>query len=127
MVLVETIERDEVTITFRLGRNAAENHDIIDDSDPNDLWFHLDGFPSGHCILEVRSINNVNLNNDFTSLDPNVSEIAYAANLVRSYSKLKNHNKKIKVIYCQVKNIKKGKSKCEVNILNLKKTNFILV
>ena len=127
MVLVETIERDEVTITFRLGRNAAENHDIIDDSDPNDLWFHLDGFPSGHCILEIRLINNENHNNDFTNLVPTISEINYAANLVRSYSKLKNHNKKLKVIYCPVKNIKKGKSKGEVIILNLKKTNFVLI
>lgn len=116
MVVVETISRDEVEITFRLGKNAIENHKLIDDADPNDLWFHLDGFPSGHCILEVNRIN------DIDSID-----IIYAANLVKSHSKLKNHNKKLKVIYTNVGNLKKGKAKGEVIMLNLKRVKTIMI
>ena len=69
MVVVETISRDEVEITFRLGKNALENHELIDDADPNDLWFHLDGFPSGHCILEVNRNNNFDSNNKFNRIN----------------------------------------------------------
>tara|TARA_E500000178_G_scaffold329563_1_gene360598 strand:+ start:157 stop:543 length:387 start_codon:yes stop_codon:yes gene_type:complete len=128
MVVVETISRDEVEITFRLGKNALENHELIDDADPNDLWFHLDGFPSGHCILEVNRNNNFDSNNKFNRInDIDSIDIIYAANLVKSHSKLKNHNKKLKVIYTPVKNLKKGKAKGEVIMLNIKKVSFIMI
>lgn len=116
MVLTETIERNNVKINFILGRNAKDNHDIIDNSYPDSLWFHLDNVPSGHCILESES----------GSLVPFDEDIYYAANLVKSYSKCKN-KKNTKVIYCCINNIKKGKSKGEVIILDINKTKFVIV
>ena len=61
-------------------------------SDPDDLWFHLEGYPSGHCILEVnqKESKENSINYDIDTVD-----IIFAANLVKSYSKLKNHNKKL--------------------------------
>ena len=41
-----------------LGKNAKENHLLIDHADPNDWWFHIDNYPSGHCIVESTEINN---------------------------------------------------------------------
>jgi hypothetical protein len=32
-------------ILYKIGTNAQENWDLIDESDENDLWFHVDGLP----------------------------------------------------------------------------------
>jgi predicted ribosome quality control (RQC) complex YloA/Tae2 family protein len=124
MVVIEKLEKDNYEVTFRLGRNAQENHELIDDADPDDLWFHLEGHPSGHCILEVNQKESKENSNNY-NID--TVDIIFAANLVKSYSKLKNHNKKLKVIYTPVKNLKKGKAKGEVIMMNLKKVSFIMI
>ena len=82
-------------IVYRLGRNAKENFDLIDDADPNDWWFHLSDHPSGHCLIDSEIIDK--------------SMIIFAANLVKEYSKQKN-NKNVKIIYTQIKNITKTKT-----------------
>ena len=92
-------------ITFKLGKNANENFILIDDADKDYWWVHLSDFPSGHCI-----INTIEINKDI---------IIFAANLVKSYSKLKNM-KNVKVTYTQVKNVTKTKIVGMVNITNQK-------
>ena len=95
---------------FKLGENARENHRLFDDSLPNDWWFHLDDFPSGHVIVESKKLNK--------------DEIIQAALLVKENSKFRNL-KKIKVCYLQIKNLKKGKTLGEV-ILK-KSPNYIKI
>ena len=87
---------------FRLGKNAKENHQLIDDADKNDWWFHLSDYASGHCIVEKDKLNK--------------EEIIYAAHLVKENSKYNNF-KKLKICYTQIKNIKKTKKPGEVIIL----------
>lgn len=96
------ININNINYVIRLGQNAKENHNVIDDSDPNDWWFHLSDYPSGHCIVESSTINN--------------ELIKYASDIVKQYSKYKNY-KKVKVDYNQIKNIKKTKNPGEVKIL----------
>ena len=81
-------------ITYRLGKNAKENFQLIDDADPEDWWFHLADESSGHCIIDSSIVDKEMIN--------------YASNLVKEHSKLKN-NKNVKVIYTQIKNITKTK------------------
>ena len=81
-------------IVYKLGRNAKENFKLIDEAILDNWWFHLDDYPSGHCIIDSNTI------------DKNM--IIFAANLVKKYSKLKNCNN-IKIVYTQIKNIKKTK------------------
>jgi len=38
-----------------IGQNAKENHDIIKNSNPSDLWFHVSNYPSAHVILQPSS------------------------------------------------------------------------
>ena len=97
-------------INLRLGENAKENHLLIDYADMNDWWFHLDGFPSGHCIVECNELTK--------------DLCLYAGQLVKEHSKYRNH-KKLKVIYLQIKNIKKTKNPGEVKLL--KKPEIILI
>jgi len=97
-------------ITYRLGRNATENFEIINDADPEDWWFHLDDSPSGHCVID-SSILNIQMK-------------VFAGNLVKEHSKLKN-NKKVKVIFTQIKNIVKTKTLGTVILKQKGETFFI--
>lgn len=90
-------------IIFRLGSNAQENWNLIDDADPNDWWFHVDNMPSGHCIVETSVLNEHLIN--------------YACSLVIENSKAKKLDK-ITIIYTQVKNLKKTKTVGEVIIIS---------
>ena len=100
------IEND--SIIYKLGKNAKENFELIDNSLETYWWFHLDDYPSGHCIIESSSID--------------YSMALIAAKLVKENSKVKTE-KNIKVVYTQLKNIKKTKNLGEVLIL--KKPNII--
>jgi predicted ribosome quality control (RQC) complex YloA/Tae2 family protein len=75
-------------VVYRLGRNAKENSKLIADADPGDWWFHLEGTPSGHCIVE--------------SVDLNKDQIQRAAVLVKMHSLQKGEKKKCRVLYCRV-------------------------
>ena len=104
------LESDNKNICLRLGDNAKENHQLIDDADPNDWWFHLDEYPSGHCIVEIPELTK--------------EIIIYAAQIVKEHSKYKNF-KNVKVKYLQIKNIRKTKNPGEVKLLA--KGNVILL
>lgn len=81
-----------------IGNNDKENWEIIDNSEPDDLWFHLLDYPSCHIVAQLKK---------------NISEleINYIAQLVREYSpRFKNKNN-LKVSYCSIKDVKKNKKK----------------
>jgi predicted ribosome quality control (RQC) complex YloA/Tae2 family protein len=67
---------DSNFVNYRLGENAHENHELIDDADKEDWWFHIDGYPSGHCIVEKINID--------------IEDIKFASNIVKENSKYKN-------------------------------------
>ena len=46
-------------IKYRLGKNAIENFKLIDDAvelNDNFWWFHLNDYPSGHCVIYNEDI-----------------------------------------------------------------------
>lgn len=90
-----------INYTIKIGQNANENWNLIDNSEPFDLWFHLDDYPSSHVVISQ------DLNSDPDIFYPN-QIISLAANYCKSNSKQKNTNK-VKVIYTQIKNLTKGK------------------
>ena len=96
-------------ITYRLGKNAIENFKLIDNADPEDWWFHLDGFPSGHCIIDSFVINEQMKIN--------------AGTLVKEKSKQKN-NKNVKIVFTQIKNVVKMK---EIGSVTLKIKDFFYI
>jgi predicted ribosome quality control (RQC) complex YloA/Tae2 family protein len=94
-----------------IGRNAQENWNIIDTSDDNDIWFHLEDNPSPHVILKT---NNINKN----KISKNVIKLCSC--LCKQYSKFNNMNN-ISIIYTEIKNIVKGKEVGSVITNNIKK------
>jgi len=52
------IDAIKTNIEFRIGQNAQENFDLIDASRPEDIWFHINGQPSGHVIASIPEDSN---------------------------------------------------------------------
>jgi len=88
--------------TYRIGQNAADNTQLIKDSEPDMTWFHLEKFPSAHVII--------------CKLDPTPEEINMAFSLVWENSKYKFRN--IGMIYCKVKNIIHGEEPGSVSFVS---------
>jgi len=86
-------------ILYKIGTNAQENWDLIDESSEDDLWFHVDGLPSCHVVTSLPNPEKYNRN-----------EIAYIAKqvavLCKQYSKYASQ-KKLPIIYSKIKDIKK--------------------
>lgn len=81
-----------------IGKSAKENWELFEQAEPNDLWFHLDQSSSPYVILEV--VDGIQINPDI---------IIKCAKLCKSNSKEKNSTRS-SVIYCPIKNLKKGKT-----------------
>ena len=88
--------KDEFEII--IGQSAEENWKIIDDSEQNDIWFHLDDFPSSHVILKTKNKNIKEFNKQ---------TFIHCGNLCKFHSKYSNL-KNISVIYTKIKNITKA-------------------
>ena len=90
-------------LTFKVGKDAQDNWDLVDESVEGDIWIHLHDYPSGHVIIEnTRDIQN--------------SDILYGCVLCKENSKYK-YKKNIRCSVLDRKYIKKGKSKGEVKLL----------
>ncbi len=96
-------------IKIKYGKNAKENWDLIENASPNDLWFHIDDYPSTHVILEYNEENIEKYINECVEL------CVEKTPKIKSYVPKLN---KVKVIYTEIQNIKKGKCVGEVIILN---------
>jgi predicted ribosome quality control (RQC) complex YloA/Tae2 family protein len=99
-------------VLFLIGKNAIDNFAIIDASvNPNDIWFHIKGVPSGHVIavLPVQSakITGKNKNNIITQ----------GAVLCKQHSKYKS-DRDVPIVYTEIKNLQKGSSVGSVYITN---------
>ena len=79
-----------------VGSNAKENWNLLEESNPTDILFHLHSFPSCYVILK-------NDNDEF----PNSNIIKEAAIICKTNTKYKNL-KDIKVDYTFCRNIEKG-------------------
>ena len=88
---------DDTQYIIRVGENAQENWDLIDDSSQNDLWFHVEGFPSCHVVLCVGDRRK----------SPHKTVINFCASLCKEGSKMSNC-KNIKIIYTEIKHVTKA-------------------
>lgn len=111
------IEHNEKIYTIKIGNNAQDNWDLIDESDELDIWFHLDEYPSTHIILKTNG-------EKLKTIDKQIIFICACECKNRTNIKDTKKGDKIKVIYTEIKNIKKG---IEVGSVYSKKTKSINV
>lgn len=95
-------EIGQVSYNIWIGQNARENWDLIDKSESDNLWFHLDEYPSSHVVVSLDTINPDEI------FYPN-EIIVIACDYCKKNSKLKNTISKVRIVYTQIKNLKKGK------------------
>jgi len=77
--------------------------------DNEDLWFHLDEYPSAHVVISQQISNSDDI------YYPN-QIISLGSSYCKSYSKYGKNLHKAKIVYTQIKNLKKGKEVGEVII-----------
>ena len=119
-ILEETYTYENKKVTFKLGKNSLANDYLMKNSEKEDWWFHLSDFPSGHCLVEIEKISTKGENPKLEKFD-----IETASSLIKENCKLKNHNKKLKISYLQMKFVKSGKEKGQAILLKNPEIYFI--
>ena len=107
--MIIKIENYEVEI----GRNASENWNILDFSDPTDILFHLTCFPSPYVLLKTSEIPPMNI-------------ILECAEICKRYSKYKKIYP-LKVDYSLCSNILKGDNVGEFSYISNRKVKHVTV
>jgi predicted ribosome quality control (RQC) complex YloA/Tae2 family protein len=92
------VEIDDVMYKIDVGKNAAENWDLISEASQSDVWFHLGKeLPSPHVILHVPD--------GIKKLPKKI--IKRCSVLCKEHSKY-NNIKKVPIIYTKIHNVTKG-------------------
>lgn len=90
------IQKLKQTVKFLIGKDAKNNTDIINQSLDNDLWFHVNDFPSCHVIACIHYLNISRENLRYI--------VTQGALLCKQNSKYK-FNKNVKIMYTRIKNV----------------------
>ena len=98
-------------ITFYIGQNAQDNFDIIDQSNENDIWFHLKDNPSTHVVAKMP--DEINKRQKLTI-------IKKGALLCKQYTNSIKKMKNIEFLYTSIKHITKLDKPGLVDALNTK-------
>jgi len=91
---------------FQIGRDKFDNWALIDSAEPNDIWFHVEGAPSSHVILQM---------NEYEGEDIPRAVLKRGAGLCKEHSSSKSTSK-CAVIYTTVDKLKKGRDVGSVTI-----------
>lgn len=95
---------------IKIGENAQENWDLIDNSNENYTWMHLNSFPSCHIVIE-----NENPSNEL---------LLEGARLCKDNTKYRNL-KNLKICYTLISNLIKGKEIGSVSYKSNRKVKFV--
>jgi len=115
-IVTRFIPNLKINLVFKIGKNAKNNFELIDEADKHDVWFHLKDVSSCHviaCLKNIQyTINDEKLPNfydiDFDTLDKKDKQqiITQGALLCKQFSKLKS-GKNVEVIYTKIENVEK--------------------
>jgi predicted ribosome quality control (RQC) complex YloA/Tae2 family protein len=95
---------------IKIGQSAQENWNLIDFSNQNYIWMHLNSFPSCHVVIENE--------------DPSNELLVEGARLCKDNTKYKNM-KDIKICYTTISNLIKGKEIGSVSYKSKRKVKCI--
>lgn len=88
-------------VKFLIGTSDKDNFCVIDASDADDIWFHVDGMPSCHIVAELKEVYNKYEMNEI---------IRFGAKLCKDQHSKYKPIQNLPIIYTEVKNIKKTKT-----------------
>jgi predicted ribosome quality control (RQC) complex YloA/Tae2 family protein len=87
-------------IAFRVGQNAQENFDLLDASEPHDLWFHVSQESSCHVVATIPPEKNYD--------KKTMKKIAIQGAVICKQNCRYKSDKDVHVIYTTINNVKKG-------------------
>lgn len=93
------IDAIKTDIVFKIGGNAQENSDLIDSSQPDDIWFHVDNLPSEHVVATISTDKKL----DKKQLSKIITQ---GAVLCKQYSKYASQ-KNLPIVYTRIKDLLK--------------------
>jgi predicted ribosome quality control (RQC) complex YloA/Tae2 family protein len=106
----------KINLVYKVGSNAKNNFELIDQADPNDLWFHLHNEASCHVIACFKNIqyttrddelpNCYDINFDYLEKKEKQQIIKQGALICKQYSKLKSA-KNVPIIYTKIEDVQK--------------------
>jgi len=102
----------EQGIEYVIGKSASENFTIIDDANENDIWFHIDGEPSGHVIAKMPT--------DINLTKKQLRQIITQGALVCKENSKYKSQKNVDVVHTYVKYVEKTNILGKVTIINHK-------
>jgi len=108
------IEKLGRTIVFTLGTSAQENFDLIDSSQAEDLWFHVEGRPSCHVVASLNLSESERKDKKVM-----LSIVKQGALLCKQHSKYASE-KNLPIVYTRVKHVVKTDILGSVQITNEK-------
>lgn len=115
-VVTKYIPSLKLSVVYKIGANATNNFELIDEADKDDLWFHLKETSSCHVIACLKNITYTTLDDDmpnyydldFDDLDKKQKQqiIKQGALLCKQYSRLKSM-KNVEIIYTKIEHVEK--------------------
>jgi predicted ribosome quality control (RQC) complex YloA/Tae2 family protein len=115
-IITRYIPSIKKNIVYKVGKNAHNNFELIDQADPNDMWFHLKDVSSCHVIACLKNIRYTTRDDelpnyydiDFDTLDKKDKQqiITQGALLCKQFSKLKSE-KNVEIIYTKIEDVHK--------------------
>ena len=99
-------------IQYLVGTDAQDNFDIIDTSDPTDMWFHLSGHSSCHVIAKMPQ--------DIALDKKQKLQIIKQGALICKQNSKRKSEQNVDIIYTAVSNITKTKIIGQVETTNVK-------
>lgn len=96
-------------IDFYIGMNAQDNFDIIDQSEPEDLWFHVEGQASCHIVASLSKEEIDRKEKGYI--------IRQGAELCKRFSKQKSQ-KNLAIVYTRIKFVTKTNIIGQVEVEN---------
>ena len=110
--IIRNIAALDGDIEYCVGKSASDNFTIIDEANENDLWFHIDGEPSGHVIAKIPE------NSVFTKKQ--LRQIITQGGLVCKENSKYKSQKNVDIVYTYVKYVEKTNILGKVSITNHK-------
>ena len=98
-VITRYIDAIKQNAEYYLGENAQDNFDIIDQSEPDDIWFHMNNISSCHVVVKLP------LNNKYDKKQIH-KIIVQGAEICKQHSRLKSQ-KDVEITYTKIKNVNK--------------------
>jgi len=106
---IQSLNRE---IPYLIGSNAQDNFDIIDESEPIDIWFHIEGQSSCHVIAKMPQDIKIDKKQK-------LQLIKQGALICKQHSRYKSLHD-VPVVYTQIANITKLDKIGQVEIINEK-------